>query len=64
MQRMAVEPFMLEQEVHEEPEKETVDRKTFDEKEASGSISVKEEEEKKIALQKVAIDDYIKDTQM
>ena len=37
---------------------------TFDEKEASGSISVKEEEEKKIALQKVAIDDYIKDTQM
>ena len=52
------------EEVYEEPEKETVDRKTFDEKEASGSISVKEEEEKKIALQKVAIDDYIKDTQM
>lgn len=51
-------------EVHEEPEKENVDIKTFDEKEASSSISVKEEDEKKIALQKVAIDDYIKDTQM
>lgn len=44
--------------------KENVDIKTFDEKEASSSISVKEEDEKKIALQKVAIDDYIKDTQM
>lgn len=53
------------EEVHEEPEKETVDiKETFDEKEAYGSISLKEDEEKKIALQKVAIDDYIKDTQM